>query len=604
MPASSDEHDAWILVFDGDCGFCRYTVEYARAVTDAEAPGRIRYEPYQSAASAHPDVPLDAFKRSIQLFTSAGRFEGAEAAFRVLALAPRLGGWWWCYRRLPFFASLTEALYGFTSRHRVAMYRLARPLFGQRMLPAEYERTSALISRGIGLAALCAFLSWWSQAAGLVGSDGILPLARYFDAAAAQLGAFGWLQLPSLYWLSSADWMTTAMCITGVLASLGLLFRVRPALAAILAYACYMSLEYGGQEFMQFQWDALLVETLFLAMVLNIRPRTGIWVGRLLVFRFMLLSGAVKLLSGDPTWRALSALDFHFETQPLPTVVAWYAHQLPHSVLHAGVAATLLIELALPFLIFMPRNLRLVAAAGFFGIEVLILATGNYNFFNLLTVVMCLALLDDRVLHRDAARPRRHPAGAGWRAVLVGMGLLGALQIHATLSRSGLPPWEIGVLRATQPWQLVNHYGLFAVMTTQRNELVVEGSMDGQTWRELPFRFKPQRLDEAPRWVTPHQPRLDWQMWFAALTVRQGAPWFDDFVTRLLLGSPPVAGLLAPSPFADRPPRFVRVLMYRYRFTTFAERRASGNWWRREYLGVWYPAARLREVPNVPGLGD
>lgn len=593
ISAPLNESDSWLLVFDGDCAFCGYTVEYAQAVTEAEAPGRVRYEPYQSAAAAYPAVALDDFKHSIQLFTSAGRFAGAEAAFRVLALAPHLASWLWCYRYLPLFAHLSEALYRFTSRHRVAMDRFARALFGAHLLPADYARTSALITRGIGLAALCAFLSWWSQAAGLIGADGILPVARYFDAAAAQLGQQGWFVLPSLYWLSSTDWMTSALCAAGTLASLGLLLRIYPALAALIGFVCYLSLEYGGQVFMRYQWDVLLVETLFLAAVLNCRPRIGIWLARLLVFRFMLLSGAVKLLSGDPTWLALSAMDFHFETQPLPTVAAWYAHQLPHGLLYASVAATFVIELILPFFIFLSRNLRLFAAAGFVLLEVLILVTGSYNFVNLLTIVLCLAVLDDRALGVTSPQPRRTKTGAGWRALLVGMGLLGAMEIHATIDRASLHPWEAKALSALRPLQIVNSYGLFAVMTTQRDELVVEGSSDGRTWLELPFPFKPQRLDEAPQWAAPHQPRLDWQMWFAALTIRQRAPWFDNFVVQLLRGAPAVVELLAPSSFADQPPRFVRVLRYRYHFTSFDERRASAAWWRREYIGLWYPPTRL-----------
>ncbi len=254
------------------------------------------------------------------------------------------------------------------------------------------------------------------------------------------------------------------------------------------------------------------------------------------------------------------------------------------------------------FAYFLPRNFRLTAAAGFVLLEVLILLSGNYNFFNLLTIVLCLALLDDRALGKQSSRPQsRTTASVKWRAVLLGMALLGALQIHATLSRADLPSWEIGVLTTVQPLQIVNRYGLFAVMTTQRDELVVEGSDDAKTWQELPFRFKPQRLDQAPRWVAPYQPRLDWQMWFAALTVPQGAPWFDNFAAQILLGSPQVAALLAPSPFGDRPPRYIRVRSYRYHFTSFAERRRSGDWWRRDLVGLWYPPARLSDPVSQSG---
>ncbi len=585
------------MVFDGDCGFCRYTVDYARAVTDVEAPGRIRYEPYQNVLANYPDITREEFQQSIQLFAAAQRLQGAEAALLVLSLAPRLRAWLWCYRHVPLFALIAEALYRFVARHRGAAYAVARPLFGTRLLPADYQRTAGLVTRGIGLAALCAFLSWWWQAAGLIGAEGILPVADYFTSARLQLGPSGPLLLPSLYWLSATDAMTNALCAAGTLASLALLLRVYPLVAALVAYVCYLSLLYGGQIFLQYQWDVLLIEALFLAAILSQRSRVGILLARLLVFRFLFLSGVVKLASHDPTWWTLSALDVHFETQPLPTLLAWYAHQLPQAWLHAGVATMFVIELVLPFFIFAPRNLRLIAAAGFVLLEVLILLTGNYNFFNLLTIVLCLALLDDRALHFSRAPSARPRAGPVWRGVIAAMALLGALQIHATWSRESVTQWELALLGAIEPWRIVNGYGLFAVMTTERDELIVETSDDGSDWREVAFRFKPGKLTDAPKWVAPHQPRLDWQLWFAALTTREGARWFDNFVVQLLRGAPDVTGLLAPSSLSEQPPRYVRVLRYRYHFTSFEQRRGSGEWWRRESLGVWYPPATLTEAP-------
>ncbi len=593
---ANQPHD-WLLVFDGDCGFCRYSVDYARAVTDVEAPGRIRYEPYQNVLANYPDITRQDFERSIQLFTAAQRYQGAEAAFRVLALAPRLRAWLWCYQYIPLFALIAEASYRFVARHRGAVYTCARLLFGARLLPADYQRTAGLVTRGIGLAALCAFLSWWWQAAGLIGADGILPVADYFAGARLQLGPSGPLLLPSLYWLSSTDAMTNALCAAGTLASLALLLRVFPVVAALIAYVCYLSLLYGGQIFLQFQWDVLLVEALILAAILSHRSRLGILLTRLLVFRFMFLSGVVKLASHDPTWSSLSALDVHFETQPLPTLLAWYANQLPQAWLHAGVAVTFVIELVLPFFIFAPRNLRLIAAAGFVLLEVLILLTGNYNFFNLLTIVLCLALLDDRALRCSSVPSSRPRAGPVWRSVVFSMALLGVLQIHATWDRGGVRQWELALLGVIEPWRIVNGYGLFAVMTTERDELIVEASDDGNQWRELAFRFKPGKLTDAPQWVAPYQPRLDWQLWFAALTTREGAPWFDNFAVQLLRGAPAVTELLASSSFSEQPPRYVRVLRYRYHFTSFEQRRRSGAWWRREYLGVWYPPAGLAEAP-------
>ena len=594
--------EPWLLVYDGDCGFCRYTVDYARAVTDVEAAGSVRYEPYQRVAADYPDISVDEFRSSIQLITPTSRHRGADAAFRVLARAPRLRAWSWCYRNVPLFAWIAEAAYRFTARHRGAAYRIARPLFGAELRPADYVRTADLIVRGIGLSALFAFASWWWQAAGLVGSHGILPVGDYFDAARAQLGPWGWLQLPSLYWLSGADWMTTALCAVGVVASALLLVRVATTYAALAAYVCYLSLEYGGGVFLEFQWDILLIETLLLAAVLSRQVRIGIWLTRLLVFRFMFLSGVVKLISGDPTWHGLTALDYHFETQPLPTVLAWYFHNLPHGVLRAFTAAALAIELVLPFFVFGPRNARRFAAAAFIVLELLILLTGNYNFFNFLTIVLCLGLLDDRTLRARVA-PSRAAAPLRWRVLLVAMAALGALQIHQTLGRGTFAGWETAILRAADPLQAVNSYGLFAVMTTERDELIVEGSDDGFEWRALPFEFKPEALDAAPRWVAPYQPRLDWQMWFAALTGREGAPWVGNLLVRLLNGEPAVMRLMGPSPFVAKPPRFVRIVRYRYEFTTPEQRERTGAWWGRQYLGIYFPPVRVAAESAGPNDG-
>ncbi len=264
-------------------------------------------------------------------------------------------------------------------------------------------------------------------------------------------------------------------------------------------------------------------------------------------------------------------------------------------------AATFVVELILPFFIFLPRNFRLLAFVAFVVLELLIFATGNYNFFNILTIVMCLALLDDRVFRFGRAKVAkakevtRGQPGV-WRAVLGVFVLLGAIQIHASFARRNLPGWERSLAAVVQPLMLVNGYGLFAVMTTRRDELIVQGSRDGQQWWDYRFRFKPEALDVAPRWVTPHQPRLDWQMWFAALRPAERVYWADNFVAKLLLGSESVAALMQPT--GQGTPRHVRILRYRYRFSS-PEAHAVGVWWRRDLVGVWYPATSLT-APEVP----
>ena len=578
------------LVYDGECGFCRYTVDYARAVTgDA-----VEYVPYQAVADQYPDLGNDDFARSIWFFADGVSASGADAAFRTLSAGSR-GHWLWAYRHIPGFAWLSERMYGWVSRHREICLRIARPLFGRELRPARFERTADFVYRGIAIAALLAFGSLWLQADALIGDNGVLPASEFLKAVHATLGAGSYWTLPTALWFGMSFHWVFAFGVGCAL--LGLVGKLRTS-AALGMYVAYLSIVGVGQTFTAYQWDMFLLECLFAAAILGRSPVAGIWVLRLVAFRFLFLSGAVKLLSGDPVWADLSALDYHFETQPLPTALAWFAHQLPSSVLAFTVAATFAVELVLPFLVFGPRKLRAAAAAAFIGFELLILITGNYNFFNLLTIVVCLALLDDRFFRVKRGR-RAPPRRVGARLLAGAVIALGLCQTAAAFVRFPNPAdW-------VQPLRVVNRYGLFAVMTTERRELVIEGSMDGTDWREYEFPFKPGDPDRVPGWATPHQPRLDWQMWFAALTVPERAPWVYNLVFRLLDAEPTVLEWID-DPFEGERPRYVRIVSYRYEFTPPKHPSdgqagsvvAVGNWWTRSEARLWL-APMARQVPKV-----
>ena len=397
--------------------------------------------------------------------------------------------------------------------------------------------------------------------------------------------------------------------------SLFLVAGLAPMPCLALLWLFYLSLVVVGRDFLGFQWDNLLLETGLLAIFfapLQWLPRPSresppsrlfIWLLRLLLFKLMFSSGCVKLLSGDPNWRSLTALKFHYQTQPLPPWTAWYANQLPLWFQKVSCAITLGIELGAPFLIFAPRRLRLAGAALLAGLQLLILLTGNYTFFNWLTLALCLLLLDDftpgKFLPRGWITKRGEPTGFRWPRPLlavVAVAVLAASSFMLTVTLGCRSPllaplaWVAGQL---EPFRSVNNYGLFAVMTTQRNEIIVEGSNDGVTWWPYEFKYKPGDVNRRPAFVAPFQPRLDWQMWFAAFGSYQQYPWFENFCTRLLQGSPDVLALLAKNPFPARPPRFIRAEFYNYRFTDFATRRASGAWWRRELIGEYMPAVSL-----------
>jgi hypothetical protein len=475
-------------------------------------------------------------------------------------------------------------------------------------VPPSFDLIAWLFLRGIGLIYLAAFVSFGVQALGLIGSHGILPLPVFLHAIRIHLGSAGAWEFPMVFWFDASDRTIEAVCWGGAALSLLLVFNILPRVNLVALYVLYLSLFYAGQVFMTFQWDLELLEVGFLAFILSVTQKPGIWLLRWLIFRFMFLSGSVKLLSGDPNWADLSALSYHFQTQPLPTPLAWYAHHLPAEFLTVSTVATFIIELGLPFLIFMPRRLRFVAAFGFLFLEFLILLTGNYNFFNFLTMLICLALFDDAALrsvlpkkcvrfiekrHRDI-RPNKLATGTvGVIAALIVF--IGGAQICAVYGHEPPAParW---IAEQIMPLHIVNSYGLFAVMTTSRPEIVIEGSDDGAHWEEYVFKYQPGDVMKPPLWNIPHQPRLDWQMWFAALGTRDENPWFTQLLERLLEGEPQVTALFAVNPFAPprHPPRYVRAIIYDYRFSTPQERKHAGAWWVRQPEGVYFPPASLK----------
>ncbi len=575
------------LIYDGDCEFCRYTVGYAAALTgDA-----VEYLPFQQVASEHPKVPLQAFEASIQLIEDARRREGAAAAFRVLELGGR-PLWNRLYRTLPGFAWICERLYAWVARHRRLCLRLSRLLVGPRFVPARHQRVAGLMTRGICLCSLAAFASLWWQVQGLVGPDGVLPAQLFLDAVAGSTGAERFYWLPTLLWLDAGPLALHLLCLSGAAAALvGAAGRWTTA-CALVQYVCYLSLLHVGQVFLSYQWDTFLLECLVLAALLGRAPSAGVWAARALLLRFLFLSGFVKLASQDPTWWAGTALEYHFETQPLPTVLAWYAHQLPELVLRAASFATLGIELVLAVFVMGPRRLRLVALPAVLLLEGLIFLTGNYNFFNLLTGVLCLCLLDDDDLRphrppRPEGPPRASSVAAWWCAgVLM---TLGGLQMLNQLGAAVARP----LLAYTQPWAVVNPYGLFAVMTTRRDELVIEGTLDGESWQPYRFPFKPGEVLRRPGWASPHQPRLDWQMWFAALEGPQHADWIYDLLSALLEARPAVLRLVE-DPFDGARPLALRVVAYRYRFASAQAHHDSGAWWVHDQRREWLAPTRLR----------
>jgi lipase maturation factor 1 len=601
----SDSLDRTMLVFDGECSFCRVWIDYWRQLTGE----RVQYTSYQEISQEvgkrFPDLPRRDFASAVTLFLPTGEVRsGAHAVFSLLALAPGKSWMLWLYVHIPGFALIAELAYRVVARHRFFCHWATRALWG---IPIEVETfriASWLFLRTLGAVYLVAFASFAVQAAGLIGSHGISPVAEFLHSLREYYGAAVYWQVPTVFWLNAGDGMIKAVGIAGICLSILLFLGVRWRIIRVALFVLYLSLVTAGQEFMGYQWDALLLEAGFLAILLGSSPVIP-WLYRWLLFRLVFLSGVVKLASGDPSWRHFTALPVHYETQPLPTPLAWYMYQLPAWFQRGSVGFVFFVELVVPFLIFAPRGIRFLAARAMIVLQVLILLTGNYAFFNLLTIGFCLFLVDDaffsRVLPKSVSRlassattyERLHT----WsRAVCGAFAALALFVGGFQVARAFGVRWSVAevAIRSVSPFEIINSYGLFAVMTTTRPEIVIEGSNDGVTWLPYEFKYKPGDLARRPAWVAPHQPRLDWQMWFAALGDYQSDPWIIRFMARLLQGSPEVLRLLGRNPFPDGPPHYVRAMLYQYRFTSPAERKSTGAWWNRELKGVYVPAVSLR----------
>jgi predicted DCC family thiol-disulfide oxidoreductase YuxK len=628
MEASAEKKP--VLVYDGDCGFCRLWIDRWRSITG----DRVRYAPFQEAAAQFPQIPREAFARAVQLILPDGsNYSAAQAVFRSLAFVPGYAWMLWLYENVPGVAMVTERLYAFVARHRNPLYRLTLLFWGRHLERPSFALATWLFLRLLGFAYFCAFLSLASQILGLVGQQGILPAQGLLAIIRSHLGPERFWYFPTLAWLNSSDTALRLMSAGGVLGSILLIFDVAPVLAAAALWALYLSLVTVGQDFLSFQWDILLLEAGFLAILLapgHLWPRRGLsspprvarWLLWFLLFRLIFSSGVVKLASGDPSWRHLTALEYHYYTQPLPTPVAWYMSLAPPWFQHGSAVFVFCVELAVPFLIFAPRLWRFVGGGFLILLQLLIALTGNYAFFNLLALALCVLLYDDAFLERFFPRALADHLGAttasagngalrsvrfrlaaraagARRRVTFPIALLifvaGLLQLAEVLSIRWLRPEAFQLLTSLEPVHIVNGYGLFAVMTTSRPEIVIQGSNDGLNWLDYEFKFKPGDPQRAPRWVELLQPRLDWQMWFAALGDFRDSPWFSRLALKLLQGSPPVLGLLRQNPFPQAPPRYLRALIYDYRFTTWRERRETGRWWNRQLLGSYLPEVTLKQ---------
>jgi hypothetical protein len=493
--------------------------------------------------------------------------------------------------------------------------------------------------RALGLIYFSAFFSLVFQIRGLVGPQGILPVADYLPAVEHAFSGFSrfWFA-PTLFWISSGSHMLVAVCWIGMIASLLVVANIWPRATLFICFLCFLSFVSTARDFSGYQSDGMLLEAGFIALFFapaGLRPgwgaasppsRASMFLLQWEWFRIYFESGYVKLASGDPQWRHFTAMIDYYQNGPLPTWIGWYAAHAPRWF-HVGAAAlTLALELGIVWMMFLPRRFRIILFLIVTPWEIAIILTANYTFLNYLVLFLAVLLLDDQFLSRYLPRWMKKPDSL---AVLERASEIRSVEnkkadTWMSLMRERFARFQLSVVVvillwifyvttarlvwmfaptawlptspvvALEPLRIANEYRLFANMTPNRYEIEFQGSNDGQNWIAYPFRFKPQNVNEAPGIYAPYQPRFDWNLWFASLARWDQSAIVPRTEARLLTNNPDVLRLFAGNPFPNAPPRQIRAVLWQYWFSTVAEKHVHGDWWRRELLGLYAPTIEIQ----------
>jgi hypothetical protein len=494
-----------------------------------------------------------------------------------------------------------------------------------------------LFFRALGGIYFSAFFSLVFQIRGLIGPDGILPANQYLQTVVHALGhARAFWFAPTVLWLSSGPHILTGLCWIGMGASLLLMLNVWPRGMLVICFVCFLSFVSAAQDFSSYQSDGMLLEAGSIAFFFapqGFRPgfgtasppsRASLFLLQWEWFRIYFESGVTKIIGGDPEWRNYTAMDEYYQNGPLPTWIGWYAQHLPHWFHGASVFATLALELGLVWMMFLPRRWRIVCFFIVTPWEVGVILTANYTFLNYLVLALGILLLDDRFLvqfspqrwnksfleARAAMRLQTLNDSDLRRQFKVAKLALAAAMLswifYATTAEMiwmfARVPLPTAPVEALDPFRIANRYGLFGIMTRGRYEIEFQGSDDGQNWIAYPFRYKPQDLDKPPGIYAPYQPRFDWNLWFASLGSWQEYPIVLRTEVQLLSNNKDVLSLFANNPFPQKPPREVRAIVWQYWFTSLAEKRAQGLWWRRQLLGLYAPTVEREPDGAIRGI--
>jgi lipase maturation factor 1 len=518
-----------------------------------------------------------------------------------------------------------------------------------------------LFLRALGCIYFSAFFSLAFQIRGLIGPDGILPADEYLRAVARSFGySRGVWFVPSLLWLSSGPHALTALCWVGMVASVLLVLNVWPRGMLSIGFICFLSFVSAAQDFSGYQSDGMLLEAGFISLFFapqGFHPgfgrssppcRASLFLLQWEWFRIYFESGVAKIIGGDPEWRHFTAMDEYYQNGPLPTWIGWYVQHLPHWFHAASTFATLALELGLVWMLFLPRRWRILCFFIVTPWEVGVILTANYTFLNYLVVALGVLLLDDRFLLRflperwKKSLPMGQPLESALEVSKASHEAHGLSILHQPIQSAQEENWKDALRRrikivkisaagfvlglifyattvqliwmfaqiplpstpvaALEPFRIANRYGLFGIMTRGRYEIEFQGSDDGKTWVPYPFRYKPQALNKPPGIYAPYQPRFDWNLWFASLGSWQDYSIVPRTEVKLLSNDKDVLNLFVGNPFPQMPPRQVRAVVWQYWFTTTSEKRESGLWWRREFVGLYAPTIERQADGTIRGV--
>lgn len=469
---------------------------------------------------------------------------------------------------------------------------------------ADYWLVRFLFRRALGIVYLCAFLVAVNQYEALHGENGILPISEYVERVEFRDAPSILHYVPTDRAIAVCSWAGVALSIlavTGLSDAFGTLFSIFVWGAL---WVLYLSLMNVGRTFYGFGWESLLLETGFLAIFLGgmstTTPDIVIWLLRWVLFRVMFGAGLIKL-RGDSCWRDFTCMFYHYETQPMPNPLSWHFDKLPNWMHKASIGVHHIIELVVPFLYFAPQPVAAIAGILTIIYQAWLMVSGNFAWLNALTIVLAISTFNDTLLSAISGVPVPATVPISTPLQFAVYGLLIVVVVLSYWPVMNLLSSRQAMNRSFDPFNLVNTYGAFGSITKERYELVIEGTHDEEItenteWRTYEFKGKPTDPSQRPPQWAPYHLRLDWQLWFAAMTPRPRREWFPRFLETLLDGNEEVRSLLAHDPFPDEPPSQIRVRRYRYEYTTPEQKRETGDWWRREFVNDYYGPVSQRSA--------